>query len=350
MARLRLLAKLTSLAVALGYGWQVANRATAEREEQIARGLKAQRPWEIPWAGWKDSLIRTWDGIFEARLLSSGAAVAFFALLAVIPGLSVLISFYGLFADPGSVSNQLPVLAVLLPESVQQLLQEHAQRIATQSTGKISFNITLSLLVATWGANAAVKGLFEGLNVIYGEEEKRSFLAFNIITLLTTLAGVCIIAVAVAVITLTPVVLDAAQLGESADFILRLLRWPLLFVLGAAGIAALYQLGPSRSFPRLEWVLPGALGAAFLWAVSSSIFSWYVAALSNYNAMYGSLAAVVVFMTWLWMSAVIVLLGAELNSELERQTAQDTTWGEPKPLGMRGAVVADAVGAAVPTK
>jgi membrane protein len=262
----------------------------------------------------------------------------------------VLISFYGLFTDPGLISQQMPTLAVLLPDSVQSLLQEHAQRIAEQSAGNISFNIMINLAIAVWGANAAVKGLFEGLNVIYGETEKRSFLKFNMVTMLTTLTGVIVVSTATAVIALAPKLVDLVPLGQSTELAFRIVLWPILFAVGAAGIAALYWLGPSRNAPRVEWVMPGALAAAFLWAAASAAFSWYVATLSNYNAMYGSLAAVVVFMTWLWMSAVIVLLGAELNSELEHQTADDTTYGAPMPLGARGAIVADRIGPAVSSR
>jgi membrane protein len=350
MSRLRGLAALASLGLAIGYGLQKSQLWSTDQRDRFLRGRKASYPWQIPWLGWKDVFGRTWNGIFDARLFSGGASVAFFALLSVIPGLSVLISFYGLFADPSLISQQMPTLALLLPDAVQQLLQEHAQRIALQSPGKISFNIALNLIVAVWGANAAVKSLFEGLNVIYSEVEKRSFLRFNTVTVLTTLGCVIVVAGAVAAIALVPRLLELIQLGPGASFAFRIMRWPMLFGFGAAGIATLYWLGPSREAPRLEWVLPGALMAAFLWAGASSLFSWYVATLSNYNAMYGSLAAVVVFMTWLWMSAFIVLLGAELNSELEHQTAEDTTYGEPMPLGSRGAVIADQVGPAVSTK
>ncbi len=350
MVKLRWLAALTSLGIAAGFGLQKTSLWSAQQKEKLLRGRMALRPWQIPWLGWKDVIARTWIGVFDAHLLSSGASVAFFALLSVIPALSVLISFYGLFADPGLVSTQMPTLALLLPDAVQQLLQEHAQRIANQTVGNLSVNISLSLIVAGWGANAAVKGLFEGLNVIYGETEKRSFLRYNLITMLTTLAGVVVVAAFLAAIAIVPRLLDFVALGPGITFSLRILQWPLLFVLGGAGIATLYWVGPSRDGPRVEWVAPGAVFAALLWVIASSAFSWYVAALSNYNAMYGSLATVVVFMTWLWMSAVIVLLGAELNSELEYQTAQDTTYGEPMPMGSRGAVVADSIGPAVSRK
>ncbi len=339
-----------SLGVVVGYGFQKSQSRSAMQTDELLRGRRALRPWQIPWLGWKDVLWRTWNGIFDAHLLSNAASVAFFALLAVIPGLSVLISIYGLFADPGLVSDKVPAFTMLLPDSVQLLLQEHVQRIAAQPAGKVSLNIAISFIVAAWGANAAAKGLFEGLNAIYGEAEKRSFLKFNMVSMLTTLAGIVVVTAAVATMALVPKVMEAMPLGQGADLALRILRWPVLFAVGAAGIAALYWLGPSREAPRVEWVMPGALAAAFLWAAASAAFSWYVATLSNYNAMYGSLAAVVVFMTWLWMSAAIVLLGAELNSELEHQTAEDTTGGEPMPLGSRGAIVADRIGPAAPSR
>jgi membrane protein len=346
MTKLRWIAVLTSLGVTLGYGLE-RSRGRGNGSDAAARGRSAQSPWRMPWLGWRDVLARTWSETWNDRLLSVAASVAFFILLAIVPGLSVLFSIYGLLAASTLQPHQVASFIGVLPDGAQQLILEQAQRLSLQPLGKLSWNLLLSLAVAGWSANAAVKGLFDGLNVIYDETEKRSFFRLHAVTLLSTVGAIVVLVAAIAIIAAAPGILRELPLGQAVELGARWLRWPLFYVVGALAIALLYWIGPSRIQPRLIWVLPGAFLAALAWGLMSAGFSWYVARLGNYSAMYGSLATVIIFMTWLWLSAAVVLIGAELNAELEHQTEQDTTIGPPKPIGARGAVVADNIGPAV---
>jgi membrane protein len=344
MSLWRRLALLGSVGLALGLGLRkAADKANAERDG-VRRGRAAARPWDIPPLGWRDVFTRAWAGAYDHRILSVAAGVAFFALLSALPGLSVLMTIYGTFADPVALSGRLSTLIEIAPPAAQGIILDHARRIAGQGEGRTIVGLAVAFAVSVWSASAATKGLFDGLNVIYRETEKRSFIRFNAEALFATVAGAVMVSAALAAIAVVPEIIRAMALGLPSQRLLHALRWLALFGAGTLGIAALYWVGPSRRPARLYWVLPGALFSAVLWVAASAAFSWYVSALSAYDSLYGSLAAVAVFMTWLWMSAVIVLFGAQINAELEHQTAVDTTMGAPRPIGMRGAAVADRVG------
>ena len=191
-----------------------------------------------------------------------------------------------------------------------------------------------------------MKSLFDTLNIVYGEEEKRGFVKLNAISLLFTIGGILFVLAALGAIVVIPVVLKYVGLSEVADLLLRLGRWPAMFVVLTLALAVIYRYGPSREAPQWRWITWGSALAAMLWLGISALFSWYAASFGNFNETYGSLGAVIGFMTWLWISAIVILLGAELDAEMEHQTARDTTTGSPKPMGLRGARVADTVGAA----
>lgn len=311
------------------------------------RGRFARAPHKMTWLGWKDVLYRTWSEAWDDRLLSVAAGVAFFAILALAPGLSVLISLYGLFSAPSQIEGQLAPLFTLLPATAVELIMEQARRIASTPNDHLSVGLLTGLAIALWSANAGMKALFEALNVIYEEEEKRSFFKLNAVSLFVTFSAVVFLILTMALIAVVPIVIKYSPFSQATDQLIAWLRWPVFFVVATLAIAALYWIGPSRRRARFLWVMPGAALAALLWAAVSGGFSYYVSTLGNYQATYGSLSAVIVFLTWLWLSATVILLGAELNSELEHQTARDTTRGAPKPLGARGATLADRIGPAV---
>ncbi len=344
MAFLKRIAGTAGAALAFGYAWRaLASRWRAEGREK-ARGRRARSPLEMTWLGWKDVALRFIGNIGENRLTSLAGAVAFFTLLSLVPALSLLVTIYRSFTDPRTIAGQLDDLTTVLPQAARDLIHEQAMRLAEQPVTTLSLTFLVSLLVAGWSANAAVKALFDALNIIYREQEKRGFLTLNLISLATTVSGVVMLAAALTVIASVPVVAALFPFAHELERMLRLVRWPCFFVVATLAIAALYWIGPSRHPARFVWVMPGAAAAALLWAGASWAFSWYVGTLGNYTATYGSLATVVVFMTWLWLSATIVLAGAEFNAELEHQTTRDTTLGRPKPLGARGAAMADNVG------
>lgn len=315
------------------------------RAREPGRGREANSPGEIPARGWKDILWRVLWEISDDRILSTSGGVAFFALLAVFPAIATIVSLYGLFADSGTIRGHLSLLAGILPDGVLELLGEQISLISTQGSDTLSVAFVVGFLVALWSANSGVAALFDALNVVYGEKEKRSLVRFYATTFLLTLGMIGFTILAISAVVVAPVVLTFMGFVTPAEWFLAILRWPVLLVVVGVWLAAIYRYGPSRRNPKWRWVNWGSAAAAVLWLAASMLFSWYVANFDSYNKTYGSLGAGVGFMMWIWLSVVIVLLGAELNAETEHQTARDSTEGTPKPLGSRGANMADHLGA-----
>jgi membrane protein len=313
------------------------------------RGRHAGNPFRIPLAGWKDILWRTYARINDDRLLATAAGVVFFGLLAVFPAITALVSSYGLFADPSTIGANLQTLALMLPEGSFQIVQDQIARVLEKGSTALGWTFLFGFALAVWSANAGVKAVIDALNVAYEEREKRSFVKLNLMSLAFTTGGIAALLLMVGAVVAYPLALDHLGLAPESRFIVSLARWPLLFVILLFALGVLYRFGPSRRAARWEWLSVGTLTAGLLWIAGSSALSWYLQNFGNYNATYGSLGAAIGLMMWMWMSAIIVLCGAEFNSEIERQTAVDTTVGRPKPLGARGAVTADSLGPAVPT-
>ena len=315
------------------------------RAREPGRGREASTPRDIPACGWKDILWRTLWSIPENRILSTSGGVAFFALLAAFPAVATVVSLYGLFADTGTIRGHLSLLAGILPGGVLVLIGEQIGSIIAQDSDTLSLAFVVGFLVALWSANSGVAALFDALNVVYGEKERRSLLRFYATTFLLTLGMVGFVILAISAVVVAPVVFTFMGFVTPAGRLLSILRWPALFVIVFAWLAVIYRYGPSRRDPKWRWVTWGSAMAAILWLVASMLFSEYVANFDSYNKTYGSLGAGVGFMIWIWLSVVIVLLGAALNAEMEHQTAKDSTEGPSKPLGSRGANMADHVGA-----
>jgi membrane protein len=272
--------------------------------------------------------------------------VAFFALLAAFPAIAAIVSLYGLFADASTIGRHLSLLSGFLPAGVLQLIADQITLISRQGNETLGTAFVVSLLIAVGSANSGMAALFDALNVVYDEEEKRSLVRFYATTVLFTLAGIIFVIVAIAGIVVLPLVLRFVGLAATTEWLIAILRWPILLATIVVSLACIYRYGPSRKDARWRWVTWGSVVGALLWIAASMLFSWYVATFDSYNKTYGSLGAAVGFMVWLWISAVIVLLGGELNAEMEHQTARDTTEGVAKPLGARGAMMADHVGEA----
>jgi membrane protein len=316
------------------------------RARERGRGREASAPVVIPARGWKDIFWRVLWSIPADRVLSTSGGVAFFALLAIFPAIATVVSLYGLVADPATVAGHLSLLVGILPGGVLGLLGDQITRIAGQGSDTLGVAFVLGLLIALSSANSGVAALFDALNVVYKEQEKRSILRFYATTFLFTLGSIGFLIAAIAAVVAAPIIFSFIGFSTPAEALLAILRWPALLFFLMLGLAVLYRYGPSRRDAKWRWVTWGSATAALLWLGASMLFSWYVANFDSYNRTYGSLGAAVGFMTWTWLSAVIVLLGAELNAEMEHQTAQDTTQGKPKPLGRRGAHMADHVGPA----
>ena len=317
------------------------------RAAQPGRGRAASTPRAVPWRGWKDILWRTWSGITDDHLLTLAGGVAFFALLAMVPALTAGVSSYALFADARAIQGQLNLFANIVPPTALDLVRDEIIRIVANSNGRLTLSFLGSLALSLWSANSGVKALFEALNVLYGEEEKRSIVQLNVFSMLLTICSIAAMLMIVTGVVVLPLVFSITGFLGIKLTIIALLRWPAMLILAMVAFGILYRYGPSRRLVQAHWITLGSLMAAFLWLAMSATFSWYLSHVANYTATYGALGAVIGLMMWMWLSAVIVLVGAKLNAEIEHQTAEDTTVGTPKPLGSRGAVMADTVGRAV---
>ncbi len=306
-------------------------------------GRDVAQPHRFPAAGWWMIARRTLRQANDDRLMTEAAGITFYTLLALFPAIAALVSIYGLVVDQGTVADHLDALAGIVPGGGMALIGEQARRVAGQASSTLGFGALLSLGLSLWTANQATKAIFDALNVVYEEKEKRSFLRFTAVTLLFTLCGMVFAVLAMAAVVVLPVVFGVVGLGPTAETLLRIARWPLLLAGVMLILAALYRYGPSRERARWRWVTCGSAFAAVAWMIVSLGFSWYVESFGSYNETYGSLGAVVGFMTWIWISAMVVLLGGELNAEMEHQTARDTTTGPDRPMGRRGARMADTV-------
>jgi membrane protein len=314
------------------------------RANERGRGREADTPEQIPSRGWRDIFWRVFSSISADRIFSTSGGVAFFALLAVFPGIAAIVSLYGLFADASTIGNHLSLLSGFLPSGVLQLISDQITLISSQRNETLGTAFAVGLLIALGSANSGMAALFDALNVVYDEREKRSLVRFYAITFLFTLAGIVFVILAITGVVVLPLILKFVGLATTMEWLLAIVRWPLLLVILVVSLACIYRYGPSRRDARWRWVTWGSILAAVLWMAASMLFSWYVATFDSYNKLYGSLGAGIGFMVWLWISAVIVLLGGELNAQMEHQTARDTTDGGPRPLGSRGAMMADRVG------
>jgi len=316
------------------------------REREIERGRTAETPSQIPAQGWKDILLRVYRSIMKDRILLIAGGVTFYTLLAIFPGIAALISVFGLFADPNTIAEHLDSIAGVLPGGAIDVLRDQMTRLGSQGRSALGIGFIFSLAFSIWTANSGVKALFDALNFVYEEEEKRGFVKLTGVTLLVTQGIIAFILFTLGAVVMLPIVLNYIPQSGVSSFVVKFGRWPVLFMLVTLAVQFLYRYGPSRKEPRWRWVSWGSVVAAIMWLAASVLFSCYVANFGSYNKTYGSLGAIIGFMTWIWISIIVVLVGAKINAEMEHQTVRETTTGQPKPLGTRGARMADTVGAA----
>jgi membrane protein len=323
-------------------GADAAQKEFTERD----RGRAADKPSEVPVKGWKDILWRVYEQVGEDRVLAIAAGVTFYTLLAIFPGIAAFVSLYGLVSDASTINQHLALLSGFLPGGALQIIEEQVRNITAKPGGALGFAFFSGLAISLWSANAGMKAMFDALNIVYDEEEKRSFVKLNLVSLTFTAGAILFLLLALTAVVVVPVILKLIPFGGIIQGVLSIARWPLLFVGLLFALACLYRYGPSRDKAEWRWVTWGSGIAGAVWLVGSMLFSWYVANFGNYNETYGSLGAAIGFMTWIWLSTTVILLGGEINAELEHQTAKDTTEGADKPLGTRGAKMADSVGEA----
>jgi membrane protein len=311
----------------LGLGLTVLDRASPGKADtaQVAKGSDsrgAASPAALPAGGWWQILRCVAADFINHRIMTEAAAVTFYALLAVFPALAALISLYGLFADPATISAHLSGLQGVIPGGGLQILSDQIHTLATTPHQALGAGAITGFLISLWSANAGVKSMFDALNAVYSERESRSFLHLTWLSLCFTIGILAFLIVAITAVIVLPTVLGFVGLGSTTDFLLSFLRWPVLVLGLGLFLALVYRYGPSRKGAKWRWVSWGSVFASLAWVVASLGFSYYVANFGSYNKTYGSLGAAVGFMTWIWISTIIVLIGAELNAELEAPIAE----------------------------
>lgn len=304
-------------------------------------GAAASRPTQIPRAGWRAVAERVKIELKQDHVSLLAAGVAFKALLALFPALIAAISIFGLVADPDELTNQIEDWLAALPEEGASIIEDQLTDIAATGAGALSFTLAISVLLALWSASGGVAGLMDGCNAAYNEVDRRPFPVKRGIALLLTLGATLFVLVAIGLIAVLPPLLDTIGLGDAATLAIQIGQWPALALMTIVGLGVVYRFGPDRERPTMRWVTPGAAIATLLWLIGSGLFTVYANRFGDFGETYGALAGVIVLMLWLMLSSFVVLLGAEINAELERQTAVDTTTGDPLPMGQRGAEVAD---------
>lgn len=305
------------------------------------RGEYADKPQAIPKRGWMQVLRRVKGEIGNDNLSIVAAGVAFYALLAIFPALAALVMIYGLIADPADVTAQLAPMQSLMPAGAYAILEEQLTSLAARGKATVGVGLLFSLALAIWSSAKGIKALFIALNIAYEEGEERGFLRLNLMALAFTAGAILFVIASIGLIAGLPAALAFIDLGGLFEKLALWLRWPIIALLAIVALAVLYRWGPSRAPAKFRWITPGAVVATLLWLAGSLAFSVYVENFGSYNETYGSLGAVVILLMWFFVSAYCVCLGAELNSELEHQTRRDSTTGPSRPLGDRGAYVAN---------
>ena len=311
----------------------VADPHTAGHEAED-HGRAADAPTDLPARGWKDVLVRVKAEAKDDQLPFLAGGVAFFALIALVPAMIALVSLFGLVADPVDVQEQVTDSLASAPEEVQELVAAQLEDVSRASDTGLGVGLAVGLALALWTASAGITNLIAALNRVYDESESRRFVPLRATALALTVGAVVFVVLAVLALTVLP------DLGP----VVAVLRWPVLAVGFVVGLGVVYRVGPDRQDARWRWITPGAVLATVLWLLGSLVFSLYTSNFASYNETYGALGAVVITMLWLQLTAFAILVGAELNAELEHQTARDSTTGPDRPLGERGATMADTIG------
>lgn len=316
-------------------------RARSDHRSDARPGSDVTEPTDLPKAGWKQILVRTKDEIKDDNVGLMAAGVAFYAMLAIFPTMIAALTLWGLVSDPDEIRQTVEGFAGGLPSGAENILTSQMQGIAESTSGALTWALVASVLGALWSASSGTKGLINAVNSAYDEEDTRGFFRTRGLALALTVGGILFALIAISLIAIVPAVLGAVGLGDFGETLVNWGRWPLLAIVIVVGLAVIYRFAPDRDDPKWNWASVGSIVATVLWLLASAGFAWYVESFGNYEETYGALAGVIVLMLWFFLTAFAILLGAELNAEMEHQTRRDTTRGEPDPMGERGAIVAD---------
>jgi membrane protein len=313
----------------------------ADRLEKEYPGAGADKPTQIPKKGWWQIVRRGLKEFSADQMPLMAAGVAFYAFLSLVPTLIAATLVYGLVTSPEQVQSQVKQVSSVLPQDAANLVGNQMLQLATAKSSGLGIGLVVSLLIALWSASGGTGNLITAVNVAYDEKETRNFIKKRGLALLLTVGAIVVFVLTASLVAVFPAVANALNIGGIARVGLEALRWVVLLVVLLAALAVLYRLAPDRDDPKFKWTSVGALVAVVVWVLASIVFSLYVNFFGSYAKTYGALAGIVILLTWLWLSIVAILLGAEINAEMEKQTVRDTTTGPDKPLGDRDAVKAD---------
>ena len=291
----------------------------------------ATSPSEMLAPGLKDVVIQTYKTIYADRVFALAAGSTYYLLLSFFPAMAALIAVYGLFSDPHEIGQQIENLQGIIPGGALDVLAEELKRVTSQGNGTLSFALIAGVAIALWSANAGVKALFDALNQVYGEKEERSFIKLNLVSLAFTAGSIVLLALAIAAVIALPIIIHSIGLPGEVAVIAQIGRWPLLVIVLTLSSAVLYRFGPSRCEPKWKWLSWGSATAAVLWMIASISFSWYAANFGSFNRTYGSLGAIVGFMVWIWISMIVVLVGAEVDRVMALRKGPETDTGGQRP-------------------
>ncbi len=308
------------------------------------RGRTAKRPEEIPATGWWDLLWRVVKRLGSDNVTLVSGGLAMYALLSVFPALAAAVSIYGLFASPAEVAQHMKVFTGVLPPGVWDIFNSQLQILASHRQSSLSIAAAIGLIIALWSARSAMSALMTATNIAYGEREKRHFLRQALTSLVLTVGAVIGFLIMLLLGVAIPVALKTLGTSEWVQWTVDLLQWVLLWLFAVVALAFVYRYAPARRPAQWRWVTWGSAIAATLWMGMSALFAMYVRTFANYGKTYGTLGSVIALLMWFYLSSILLVLGAEINAEMERQTKRDTTEGPEAPMGQRGAYAADTVG------
>lgn len=310
------------------------------------RGRNAEIPEAIPLNGLKDVLWRVVHQVSEDRVTLIAAGVTFYLLLGLFPAISALVALYGLVADPSTMAEHLRDLSGMLPPGAFDLIAERISSLSASRNSTLGLTFFASLSIALWSTHSATLAIFDSMNIAYDETEKRGLIRLNLVGLAFTICAMISAVLILGLVALIPLVLSYVWLDRFEEQMALIVRWPILFLIVATATTAIYRFGPSRQPAKLRWLTWGSVLVTVSLFLMSLGFSFYLKHFADYDATYGTLGALIGFLVWIWLSILILIVGGELNAELEHQTTKDTTTGLPLPIGARGAYVADTIGEA----
>ena len=315
--------------------------ADATPTENTRAGHDADKPTEIPGKGWKAIGKRVVAEIKDDHVSLLAAGVAFKAMLALFPAIVAGVTIWGLVAEPQTIQSQVQSFTSALPSGAAELIENQVRNVAGAGSGTLSIALATSLAIALWSASGGMAGLMEGTTAAYDEVDERKFPVKRGIAILLMLGAILFLVVTFTIVAVLPGILGNVGLGSAARTAIAIAQWPILAIIVMVSLAVIYKYAPDRDHPETKWTSVGAVVATILWLIGSALFTLYVNNFGSFGETYGTFAGIIILMLWLFLTAFVVLLGAEINAEMERQTAKDSTVGPPKPMGQRGAEPAD---------